>query len=105
MVVEEKNSDVQMADYSLCHGLAGICELLIYAHEIFTNDQNRYKSLATDVGIYGVKKYASPGLPWPCGVHTGETPGLMLGLAGIGYFYLRLTNSSKIPSVTIITPQ
>jgi lantibiotic biosynthesis protein len=55
--------------------------------------------------MHGVKKYENPGLPWPCGVHSGETPGLMLGLAGIGYFYLRLTNASKIPSVAILTPQ
>jgi lantibiotic modifying enzyme len=32
----------------------------------------------------------------------GETPNLMLGLAGIGYFYLRLYDPVKYPSVLII---
>jgi len=29
----------------------------------------------------------------------GETPNLMLGTAGIGYFYLRLYDSAAVPSV------
>jgi lantibiotic modifying enzyme len=35
---------------------------------------------------------------------AGETPNLMLGLAGIGYFYLRLADSSKHRSVLMILP-
>jgi lantibiotic modifying enzyme len=34
----------------------------------------------------------------------GETASLMLGLAGIGYFYLRLHDPEGIPSVLIIRP-
>jgi hypothetical protein len=37
-------------------------------------------------------------LPWPCGIPgAGEAPGLMLGTAGIGYFYLRLAKP-EIPT-------
>jgi lantibiotic modifying enzyme len=36
---------------------------------------------------------------WPCGIGTGETPGLMLGLAGIGYFFLRVANPLDVPSM------
>jgi len=41
----------------------------------------------------------------PCGVVSGgETPNLMLGTAGIGYFYLRLYDSSAVPSVLLTQP-
>jgi type 2 lantibiotic biosynthesis protein LanM len=95
-----KEMDANTANFSLCHGLAGIGELLLYATEIF-ND-SFYKSLATEIGRFGIEKYASPGLPWPCGIQTGITPGLMLGLAGIGNFYLRLCDINRISSPLII---
>ena len=34
----------------------------------------------------------------------GETPNLMIGLAGIGYFYLRLYDPVAVPSVLIMQP-
>ena len=38
-------------------------------------------------------------MPWPCGVlGAGETPNLMLGLAGIGDLLLRLYDSEATPS-------
>ena len=41
--------------------------------------------------------------PWPYGVTSGgETPNLMLGTAGIGYFYLRLYDAAAIPSVLLL---
>ena len=43
--------------------------------------------------------------PWPCGVMSGgETPNLMLGTAGIGYFYLRLYDAAAVPSVLLLAP-
>ncbi|NJL57749.1 hypothetical protein HC928_23425 [bacterium] len=37
---------------------------------------------------------------WACGTPTGvETPGLMMGLAGIGYQLLRLANPQSVPSI------
>ena len=37
---------------------------------------------------------------WICGVPSGvETPGLMTGLAGIGYGLLRLAEPRRTPSV------
>jgi lantibiotic modifying enzyme len=62
-----------------------------------------YESLATDVGLYGIDNYTKSGLTWPCGIQTGQTPDLMLGLAGIGYFYLRLCDPQDIPSILIIS--
>ena len=40
---------------------------------------------------------------WRCGVPLDvETPGMMDGLAGIGYELLRLAEPSQIPSVLIL---
>jgi hypothetical protein len=46
------------------------------------------ESITIDSGMNAIKKYDNR--VWPCGISGGQTPNLMLGLAGIGYFYLRL---------------
>jgi lantibiotic biosynthesis protein len=76
-----------LEDFSLCHGLAGVCDALL---------EGGREDLACRVGRLGVERYARPGaaLRFPCGVPAGETPALMQGLAGIGLFYLRLADSS-----------
>jgi len=90
-------------NYSLCHGLCGNAELLIYASQVLRNAD--YQSLADQVGEQGIEQSQQRGLPWPCGVPGGgETPGLMLGLAGIGYYYLRLYDPEVAAPVLIILP-
>src|SRR5688572_17260249 len=92
------------SNYSLCHGSAGNAELLIYAARALGDDSHR--ALAEQVGRFGVEQYRKAQGPWPCGVlQGGETPGLLLGLAGIGHFYLRLHDPAAIPSVLIILPE
>jgi lantibiotic biosynthesis protein len=92
------------ANYSLCHGSAGNAELLVYAARAFGDDSHRL--LAEQVGLVGVEQYRRSLSPWPCGVlQGGETPGLLLGLAGIGHFYLRLHDPEGVPSVLIILPE
>jgi lantibiotic modifying enzyme len=87
-------------NFSLCHGQSGNAELFIYAEQVF--GEERYRELAEWVGYRGLDVYDHLGLPWPCGVEgRGETPGLMLGLAGIGYFYLRLFDLERTPSVLL----
>ena len=90
-------------NYSLCHGSAGNAELLVYAARVFGDDSSRL--LAEQVGLFGVEHYRKTYGPWPCGVlQGGETPGLLLGLAGIGHFYLRLHDPLSVPPVLIILP-
>jgi lantibiotic modifying enzyme len=91
---------IDRGNYSLCHGVGGNCEPLINAYEVFKNEY--YKSITIDVGRYGIEKYGNGRLQWPCGIQTGETPGLMLGLAGIGHFYLRLHDSRHTPSILML---
>jgi hypothetical protein len=57
-------------------------------------------AMALSVARMGIERYAGNS-SWPCGTHVGETPNLMLGLAGIGHYYLRLYQPA-IPSVLIL---
>jgi hypothetical protein len=53
----------------------------------------------------GIQRYLLPRAPWPCGVpEGGETPNLMLGIAGIGHFYLRLYDP-RTPSILLLVPR
>jgi lantibiotic modifying enzyme len=75
-------------DFSLCHGAAGLCDVLLYAAD---GPNDRRARLAADVGRWGIEREGRRGeAGFACGVPGGETPGLQLGLAGIGLFYLRL---------------
>jgi type 2 lantibiotic biosynthesis protein LanM len=90
-------------DFTLCHGRAGNAELLIYAAQVFGDESLR--AAAEAVGRQGIETFRRKDLPWPCGVPGGgETPNLLLGLAGIGYFYLRLHDPVNVPSVLIVRP-
>jgi lantibiotic modifying enzyme len=56
--VTELNT-IRRSNFSLCHGLAGICDLLLYATSILKDE--KYKSVATNIGLYGIDKYSSLG--------------------------------------------
>jgi lantibiotic biosynthesis protein len=71
-------------DFCLCHGASGAADVLLHGAAGPAN-------LAAEVGLRGMELYARPGpVRFPCGVPLGDTPGLLLGFAGIGMFYLRL---------------
>ena len=83
---------VETKDFSLCHGAAGIGDVLLRAGE---------PGLASDLGRLGIERHHAADEPFPCGVGSGSTPGLMLGLAGIGLFYLRL-GDARTPTPLLI---
>lgn len=90
-------------NYSLCHGSCGNAELLLYASRLLGNED--YAEPARRLGREGIEQCQKTYAPWPCGVpNGGETPGLMLGLAGIGHFYLRLHDPAGVPPIVIILP-
>ena len=93
--------DTRSGNFSLCHGLAGNAEVLHQAREILGRGWREDAELALAVADYGIDRYAKPAVAWPCGTHVGETPGMMLGLAGIGHFYLRLGQPS-VPSILLL---
>jgi lantibiotic modifying enzyme len=88
--------------FSLCHGCAGNADLLIEAARVM--NEPGHSARAEAVAQAGIEQFEARRLPWPCGIPgAGETPGLMLGTAGIGYFYLRL-HDTQLPSVLIVRP-
>jgi type 2 lantibiotic biosynthesis protein LanM len=101
MLVQSKRAP--LGDASLCHGLCGNAELLSYASTVFAEPRN---PLVEELALLTIERYLNADAPYPCGVPGGgETPSLMLGLAGIGYFYLRLHDARRVPSVLIVAPE
>lgn len=87
-------------DFSLCHGLAGNADVLLHGERMLSHGKSDTLETVMAVAELGRESYASRGRPWPCGAGPGEAPGLMLGLAGIGYFYLRL-HDATVPSLLL----
>jgi type 2 lantibiotic biosynthesis protein LanM len=88
-------------NHSLCHGDLGNLEVLTLAAQTLGDaglgrQRDRLAAAIRDsletVGVL-------------CGVPAGvETPGLMTGLAGVGYALLRLAEPSRIPSLIAFEP-
>jgi lantibiotic modifying enzyme len=85
-------------DFCLCHGAAGAADVLLH-----TADGRA--ELARRLGRRGIELYAGPAARFPCGVPLGETPGLLLGFAGIGMLYLRLADPTVQSPLLIHRPQ
>ncbi len=85
--------------HSLCHGDWGNIDLFISAGEVLAD--SAYLAQARALATRVLAQQAHTG--WVCGVPGGiETPGLMVGLAGIGYEMLRLADPSRIPSILLM---
>ena len=88
-------------NFSLCHGAGGNAELPLASGIVFQDETAA--RLAHDVARFGIETFRKKRMPWSCGVaHASETPSLMLGLAGIGYLYLRLYDPAGVPSVLLL---
>lgn len=87
-------------NHSLCHGDFGNLETLLVASQtVYPN----YKNTVEQITAMLLDSIKTSG--WVCGVPLGmETPGLMKGLAGIGYQLLRLAEPEKVPSVLLFAP-
>ena len=89
------------ANFSLCHGAAGNADLMIYASEVL--GEQSWLAGADAIAQQGIERFERRRVAWPCGLPgANETPDLLLGLAGIGYFYLRLADPKRTPSVLIL---
>lgn len=88
-------------DYSLCHGLAGLAEVLCCSPIISPRHSEEDRALVQEVAAkVSSDALSHEGLALRGGC-PGVTPGLMLGLAGIGHFFLRL-HSETVPSPTLV---
>ncbi|WP_414577939.1 type 2 lanthipeptide synthetase LanM family protein [Anabaena sp. CCY 9402-a] len=89
------------SNHSLCHGDLGNLELLLQAS--LTLDDPQWKTQVDRFAAAILESINQHG--WLCGVPLGvETPGLMTGLAGIGYELLRLAAPNSVPSVLGLEP-
>jgi type 2 lantibiotic biosynthesis protein LanM len=96
-VVDRLNLD---ASFCLCHGAGGNADLLLYAAHVLGKEHWRDRAIA--LGREAAAYFERRGQPWRCGLpESNEMPGLMLGMAGIGYFYLRLADPARIPTVLL----
>jgi type 2 lantibiotic biosynthesis protein LanM len=87
-------------DHSLCHGDLGSLELLLTAREVLGEAAGDEVERQAAVVLEGIERHG-----WLSGVPLGvETPGLMVGLAGIGYALLRLAEPRRVPSVLVLEP-
>jgi len=87
-------------NFSLCHGMSGFIDFFLYAHQVLLDES--YMNLAIAIAMDGLNRHGGKTHGWPCGIPTGETPGLMLGLSGIGYTYLRMTKHGRVPSILLL---
>ena len=91
-------------DFTLCHGLAGITDVLYHGLYELGDKWTDDTEVPFLVAETGKDLYSKNNLPWPCGSLGVDFPGLFRGLAGIGYFSLRLYDP-KIQSVLMLEPQ
>ena len=88
--------EVAPDDFSLCHGAAGVADVLLYAAD--------RSGLAERIAALGIERHHDRRPGFPGGLAGGETPGLMVGLSGIGHFYLRLADRT-VQSALVISPE
>ena len=90
-----------LGNHSICHGDLGNLELLLQASVILRDPQWQEKANRLAGGILDSMKTHG----WVCGNPLSvESPGLMTGLAGIGYGLLRLAEPQRVPSVLALEP-
>ena len=84
-------------DMSLCHGELGVLNALIAL-----GDQPAAMAERGAAFLLGALDRFGPACALPCGV---SGPGLLTGLAGIGYGLLRLGIPEQVPSVLLFEPR
>jgi type 2 lantibiotic biosynthesis protein LanM len=88
-------------NHSLCHGDLGNLELLMAAAQAWPESSwsKEAERLATSI-LSSIRRDG-----WLCGNPLAvESPGLMTGLAGIGYGLLRCADPARVPSVLSLAP-
>ncbi|HEY4590506.1 MAG TPA: lanthionine synthetase LanC family protein, partial [Thermoanaerobaculia bacterium] len=88
-------------NHCLCHGDLGNLDFLLQAREALGDPG---LDAATDRQARAILAgIARDG--WLCGTRGSvESPGLMNGIAGIGYGLLRLADPARVPSVLALAP-
>jgi type 2 lantibiotic biosynthesis protein LanM len=83
-------------NHSLCHGDVGNLEVLHLAGQVL--GEPRWTQAALERAAVALQQGREGG--WRCGLPKGsESPGMLMGLAGIGQGLLRLSAPEHVPSV------
>jgi type 2 lantibiotic biosynthesis protein LanM len=86
----------------ICHGDLGNVDILLHASRVLRKP-TRWKQIAYDQATYILN--SAPGGEWRFeNTVNVDPPGLMTGLAGIGYVLLRLADASRVPCVLALEP-
>ena len=95
-----EHASLGTGNFSLCHGDGGNADLLILAADVLSRPDLRRE--AENAGTRALDRFEDTRSPWPCGVPgAGKSPNLLLGVAGIGYFLLRLYDFENIRSALL----
>ncbi len=88
-------------NHCLCHGDMGNLEFVLSATRLLSLHQyDEQVQRLTSMLLDSIERHG-----WVTGVPLGvETPGLMIGIAGIGYALLRLACAERIPSILLLAP-
>jgi lantibiotic modifying enzyme len=89
-----------LADMSLCHGELGAVESLVWLAEREHPAAEAVRRRRAGLVLAAVQQYGPQ-----CGTPRAvPSPGLLTGLAGIGYGLLRLAFAERVPSVLLLEP-
>ncbi len=93
--------------HCLCHGDLGNLDTVLFAEEVLGRDAlggTRWQR-SVQGHLASLASHIETG-QWRCGLASTqvELPGLMLGLAGVGYGLLRLWSPATVPSVLRLEP-
>jgi type 2 lantibiotic biosynthesis protein LanM len=88
-------------DHTLCHGAGGLVETLLVASQMLGMASYR---AALEQGTSMLLEKASAFREQTEEVTGIESPGFMVGLAGVGYTLLRLVEPVALPSVLLLAP-
>jgi len=87
-------------NHCLCHGDLGNLELLLQARQLIGSEWQDHLNRLAAIISESINR-----LGWLCGNPVKvESPGVMTGLAGIGFDLLRLAEPSRVPSVLVLAP-
>ncbi|MDQ6678592.1 MAG: T3SS effector HopA1 family protein [Acidobacteriota bacterium] len=88
----------------LCHGLAGNADVMLQGEVVLADGRGRRMELACEAARQGIASGAGTLGAWVSDRSEQWNPSLMLGLAGVGYFYLRMAEPAT-PSVLLFRPE
>ena len=71
----------------------------------YSSDKPELMIKANESGDYMMKELFQKHIPFTNGLHnTYEIPDIMLGSAGVGYFFLRLYDAKQFESILLVSP-